>query len=175
MPGCTGATITVDSQAMGTPSGGVASGYPLPDFSLLLMAPLAVAALGRRRKKWQHWTWPLAGALLAVAVVSTGTALAERADAQGSRGAEVQSPALSENDLLLAPVPAAQPESAPRAQSAGTITTTRVISYTYDPLGRLVEAEYFTSEHFEYQYDAAASSSPPIWYSRNGIRYSKTP
>jgi len=43
--------ITVDSQAMGTPTGGVASGYSLPDLSLLLMAPLAVAALGRRRKK----------------------------------------------------------------------------------------------------------------------------
>ena len=62
------------------------------------------------------------------------------------------------NDLLLAPAPAAQPSPAPRAQSAGAITTTRVISYTYDPLGRLVEADYSTGEQFEYAYDARRPS-----------------
>ncbi len=40
---------------------------------------------------------------------------------------------------------------------AGAITTTRVISYTYDPLGRLVEADYSTGERFEYRYDAVGN------------------
>ena len=96
---------------MGSPAGGVASGYSLPDLSLLLMAPLAVAALGRRRKKWQHWTWPLAGLLLVAAVVSTGTALADTPAISPENGQmpQVQVPALSENDLLLAPAPVVQP------------------------------------------------------------------
>ncbi|MEA3395908.1 MAG: hypothetical protein U9R05_00405 [Chloroflexota bacterium] len=43
------------------------------------------------------------------------------------------------------------------SQVAGTITTTRVISYTYDPLGRLVEADYSTGAAFEYAYDAVGN------------------
>ncbi|MEA3340189.1 MAG: RHS repeat domain-containing protein [Chloroflexota bacterium] len=158
VPGCTSATITVDSQAMGTPAGSVASGYLLPDLSLLLLAPLAVAALGRR-KRWQRWTWPLAGVLLAVVVVSSGTALADTPAISPESGQmpQVRVPALGENDLPLAPAPAAQPQPAPRAQSAGTITTTRVISYTYDPLNRLTEANYSTGESFAYRYDAVGN------------------
>jgi hypothetical protein len=71
VPGCTAVTITVGSQAMGTPAGGVASGNPAVDLSLLLMVPLAVASLGRK-KRWRRWSWPVAGLLLAV--VSSGTA-----------------------------------------------------------------------------------------------------
>jgi RHS repeat-associated protein len=163
---------------MGTPAGGVASGYSLPDLSLLLMAPLAVAALGRR-KKWQRWTWPLAGALLVVAVVSTGTALADTSvmATEVRQMAKVRVLVLSEAEgsneeveeqrsgLLLAPVPVVQPvgdsspapSPAPRVQSAGVVTTTRVISYTYDPLGRLVEADYSTGEQFQYAYDAVGN------------------
>jgi len=47
--------------------------------------------------------------------------------------------------------------AAPAAQSGGTITTTRVISYTYDPLNRLTGADYSTGERFEYQYDAVGN------------------
>jgi len=39
----------------------------------------------------------------------------------------------------------------------GPVTTTRVISYTYDPLGRLVEADYSTGESYEYAYDAVGN------------------
>ncbi|RLC70876.1 MAG: RHS repeat protein, partial [Chloroflexi bacterium] len=39
----------------------------------------------------------------------------------------------------------------------GYTTTTRVISYTYDPLNRLTDAAYSTGEQFEYQYDAVGN------------------
>ncbi len=35
-------------------------------------------------------------------------------------------------------------------------TTTRVITYTYDPLSRLTGADYSTSEQFEYAHTLAA-------------------
>ncbi|MFQ6102579.1 MAG: RHS repeat domain-containing protein, partial [Anaerolineae bacterium] len=168
VPGCTSAAITVDSQALGTPAGGVASGYSLPDLSLMLLAPLAVLALGRR-KRWQRWTTPVAGVLLVVAVVSSGTALADTPavipesgqmpQVRVSNPLEEQSSeavTMPVNGLPLAPAPAAQPEPAPRAQSAGTITT-RVITYTYDPLNRLTGAYYSTGESFEYAYDAVGN------------------
>jgi YD repeat-containing protein len=185
------------------PAGGEAgppqSSLLLPDLSLLLMVPLVVATLGRR-KKWQRWTTPLAVVLLAVAVMGFGATAAQA----GEPVAEAQRPALSElvlSDVLslvlspveglskgraegsgpetlagsgfpLAPVPAAlpsnvsSPASSPAAnvQAAETITTTRVISYTYDPLGRLIDAEYSTGEQFEYQYDAVGNrllTKPP--------------
>ena len=185
VPGCTEATITVGSQALGTPAGGVASGHLLPDLSLLLLAPLAVAALGRR-KRWQRLAWPLAGVLLVVAVVSSGTALAagDGAEVQESEPVLVREPAPSGSasltvdsaegsnpleerrseeamaplsGLLLASALVAQPSPAHRAQSAGTITTTRVITYTYDPLNRLTKARYSTGESFEYAYDPASN------------------
>ncbi len=166
---------------MGIPAGGVASGYYLPpDLALLLMAPLAVLTISGRRRKWQRWTWPVAGVLLAVTVMGFGVTVA-----QGSgQAAEVQALALSEAEesslveeqrsvpamvpssgLLLAPVPAAQPSSdslyvpspASRVQAAEMVTTTRVITYTYDPLNRLTEARYSTGEHFEYAYDAVGN------------------
>jgi RHS repeat-associated protein len=37
------------------------------------------------------------------------------------------------------------------------ITLTRVISYTYDPLGRLTAADYSTGENYAYQYDAVGN------------------
>jgi YD repeat-containing protein len=37
------------------------------------------------------------------------------------------------------------------------ITLTRVISYTYDPLGRLTAADYSTGESFAYAYDAVGN------------------
>ena len=47
------------------------------------------------------------------------------------------------------------------------VTTTRVITYTYDPLNRLVGAEYSTGEQFEYTYNAvgnrtAMTSTTPL-------------
>ncbi len=44
----------------------------------------------------------------------------------------------------------------PLAQ-AGELTVTRVMSYTYDPLGRLVDAAYSTGESFQYEFDAAGN------------------
>ena len=37
------------------------------------------------------------------------------------------------------------------------MTSTRVISYTYDPLGRLVGADYSTGERYAYAYDAVGN------------------
>lgn len=67
---------TFGGQAMNAP--GPAPALALADLGVLLVAPLAVAALGRQRK-WQRW--PLAGLLLAVGLLSTGTALAAGDDA----------------------------------------------------------------------------------------------
>ena len=39
----------------------------------------------------------------------------------------------------------------------GVVTTTRVISYTYDPLGRLTAADYSSGERYAYQYDAVGN------------------
>jgi RHS repeat-associated protein len=37
------------------------------------------------------------------------------------------------------------------------VVETRVVTYTYDPLGRLTGAEYSTGERFEYRYDALSN------------------
>jgi len=39
----------------------------------------------------------------------------------------------------------------------GTVTSTHVITYTYDPLGHLTEAAYSTGESFAYAYDAVGN------------------
>jgi len=51
------------------------------------------------------------------------------------------------------------------------ITGTRVISYTYDPLGRLVEAAYSGGECYQYGYDAVGNRgtvSTTLVYTYNG-------
>jgi len=136
VPGCTGVTVTVGSQAMKTP------GLLLPDLSLLLLAPLAVAVLGKR-KRWQRWAWPVAGALLVVAVISTGTALADAAtplpaseqmmEPASHRGETSDLLAVQRPETVNLPVNALPLVPATRPAFAGTITSTRVISYTYDP------------------------------------------
>ena len=52
-------------------------------------------------------------------------------------------------------------------ENSKLLTTTRVITYTYDPLNRLVEADYSTGEQFEYGYDevgnrVALTSTTPL-------------
>ena len=42
-----------------------------------------------------------------------------------------------------------------RTPAVSATIISRTIHYTYDPLGRLVEADYSTGESFEYEYDAA--------------------
>ena len=42
-------------------------------------------------------------------------------------------------------------------QAAGTITTTTVITYTYDPLSRLTDATYSNGQRFQYAYDAVGN------------------
>ena len=138
-------------------------GLLLPDLSLLLLAPLAVAVLGKR-KRWQRWAWPVAGALLVVAVISTGTALADAAtplpaseqmmEPASHRGETSDLLAVQRPETVNLPVNALPLVPATRPASTGTITSTRVISYTYDPLGRLTAADYSTGERYAYQYDA---------------------
>ena len=53
-------------------------------------------------------------------------------------------------------------------------TTTRVITYTYDPLNRLTGADYSTGEWFEYTYDEAnrltsAGGVPYTWDDRGNL------
>ncbi|MDY7077214.1 MAG: hypothetical protein SXV54_09850, partial [Chloroflexota bacterium] len=45
----------------------------------------------------------------------------------------------------------------PILRTGGYTTTTRVITYTYDPLNRLTGAAYSTGESFEYRYDAVGN------------------
>jgi len=47
--------------------------------------------------------------------------------------------------------------SAPPAQAGATVLVTRVITQSYDPLGRLVSSGYSTGESFAYEYDAAGN------------------
>jgi RHS repeat-associated protein len=41
--------------------------------------------------------------------------------------------------------------------STGTITTTRIITYTYDPLNRLTAADHSSGESFAYEYDGVGN------------------
>jgi YD repeat-containing protein len=102
-----------------------------------LPAPLLLVALGRSRRR-MRWAAPVGAVLLAVAVVCLVGAV------PGSRGAAVQGSAAAQ-----APLPAPQQE--PQE------SLTRVITYTYDPLGRLTGAEYSTGERYEYAYDAVGN------------------
>jgi hypothetical protein len=53
--------------------------------------------------------------------------------------------------LIPGPAPALVPLAAPLP------TTHRVISYTYDSLYRLTDAEYSTGEYYHYTYDAVGN------------------
>ncbi|MDY7078888.1 MAG: RHS repeat domain-containing protein [Chloroflexota bacterium] len=49
--------------------------------------------------------------------------------------------------------------------TSGYTTPARVITYTYDPLGRLTAADYSSGESFEYRYDAVGNltAMPPTF------------
>jgi RHS repeat-associated protein len=165
VPGCTAVTVTVGGSAA-VPGGRAMAALLLPDLSLLLMAPLAVVALGRRKR----WAWPVAGALLVVAVAGVGTALA--APASGAAVAEevkvlpeesrkgepaVMPESGFEPTPLLAVPEASVSLPTPSVQASGAVTTTQIITYTYDPLNRLTAADYSSGEAFAYEYDAVGN------------------
>jgi len=122
----------------------------------------------------EGWGWPVACALLVVAVMGVGASLVEAGGP--AVGTQVDSVAEAPQVQALAPavlspsttglsqaeatgaidrrISAPASSFALAAQSSGLITTTRTISYTYDPLGRLTAADYSTGEFFAYQYDA---------------------
>jgi YD repeat-containing protein len=52
-------------------------------------------------------------------------------------------------------VPGCTTASVIAGEPTGPSVITRTITYTYDPLGRLTDADYSTGESFEYAYDAA--------------------
>jgi len=150
---------TPTTAAMATPT--KSSNLALGDLALLLLAPLGLLAASGRRRKKRWWSRPVAVTLLAVAVVSIGMALTPGSASATAAGS---GPAVTpEKSLLLAPVsvpaamPPSTPSSAPSAQHTPPVTTTRVISYTYDPLGRLTSADYSTGESFGYGYDAVGN------------------
>jgi RHS repeat-associated protein len=112
----------------------------MPDVTLLLIAPLLIAAIIHKRKG-RRWSEPAATALLAVTVVVIGMAL--------SGGGAV--PAVA----VPAPMPFLSPPPPPPGCTLPTapITGTRVISYTYDPLGRLSQAAQSDGACYQYKYD----------------------
>ena len=113
----------------------------LADISLLLLAPLLNVAIVHR-KKGLRWLEPVATVLLAVTVVLIGMALS------GGNAA----PAVA----IPAPQPFLSPQGPPDPACTypnAPITGTRVISYTYDPLGRLTSASYSSRECYRYGYD----------------------
>jgi RHS repeat-associated protein len=116
------------------------AGMILPDISLLLLAPLLIVAIVHR-KKGRRWSEPVATVLLAVAVVVIGMAL--------SGGGAV--PAVA----VPAPMPFLSPPPLPPGCTLPTapITGTRVISYSYDPLGRLSQAAQSDGACYQYKYD----------------------
>jgi RHS repeat-associated protein len=114
--------------------------FVLPDISLLLIAPLLIAAV-IHRKKGRRWSEPAATVLLAVTVVVVGMAL--------SSGGAI--PAVA----VPAPMPFLSPPPPPPGCILPTapITGMRVISYTYDPLGRLSQAAQSDGACYQYKYD----------------------
>jgi RHS repeat-associated protein len=161
VPGCTTAAITVTTG--GANNGGRAlaqTRLPVNDPSLLLLAPLAMLALARRKGKRQRWATLAAAMLLVVAVMGTGMTLA------GDDGAPVVLAAPSDLRGLgdLEGLPRAQ-DFAPRmsavvarsAASQALTTTTTVIHYAYDPLQRLTSATYSDGKSFQYEYDAVGN------------------
>jgi YD repeat-containing protein len=158
LPGCTTATVVVDEELAYTAPPTTASSAPLiGDATILLMAPLLLLSAGWRKRHGGIWIKTVGGVLLAAAIV-IGIACMAPTPAT----AAVTSPAAPATYLLPSSAPASIPaETTPEAPAAqtttGITTTTRVISYTYDPLGRLIEAEYSTGEYFGYAYDAVGN------------------
>ncbi len=106
---------------------------PVFDPSLLIIAPVALAAVvaSRKGRKWALLVAVLTGALVVVGQTHTR--------ASGA------SPA---------PMPFLSPGSVPPGCTLPTaLGDTRVISYTYDPLYRLNQAAYFSGECYQYAYD----------------------
>ncbi len=125
----------------GTTSNGASRSSPvLPDISLLLLAPLLIVVIVHRRKG-RRWSEPAATVLLAVTVVIIGMTLS-------GGGA---TPAVA----IPAPRPFLSPQSPPPGCTPPTapITGTRVISYTYDPLGRLSQVAQSDGMCYQYKYD----------------------
>jgi RHS repeat-associated protein len=112
----------------------------VPDISLLLIAPLLIAAV-IHRKKGRRWSEPVATVLLAVTVVIIGMAL--------SGGGAPSVVAVPAPMPLLSPLPPPPGCTLPTAP----ITGTRVISYTYDPLWRLSQAAQSDGACYQYKYD----------------------
>jgi len=109
-------------------SGPVGAGLVFGDPLLLLLAPLALAGIARR--KGGRWTGPVAGGLLVVGMVAVGASLAWGAVPAAAEGTQW-------------PLP-----------SPGGV---RTITYEYDPLYRLTGADYSTGERYDYTYDAVGN------------------
>jgi RHS repeat-associated protein len=104
---------------------------PLFDPSLLIIAPIALAAVVARRKG-RKWALPIAA--------FAGTIMI--AGLTQSSGA------------MPAPMPFLSPQAPPPGcVLPAAIGDTRVISYTYDPLYRLNQAAYSSGECYQYGYD----------------------
>jgi RHS repeat-associated protein len=104
---------------------------PMFDPSLLIIAPIALAAVVARKKgrKGALFVAVLTGALVIVGQTHTSGA-------------------------LPAPMPFLSPQSPPPGCTLpAAIGDTRVISYTYDPLYRLSQAAYSSGECYQYGYD----------------------
>jgi RHS repeat-associated protein len=106
---------------------------PMFDPSLLIIAPIALAAVvaSRKGRKWALLVAVLTGALVVVGQTHTRA-----------------------SGAIPAPMPFLSPQSPPPGCTLPTaLGDTRVISYTYDPLYRLNQAAYSSGECYQYAYD----------------------
>jgi len=88
-------------------------------------------------------------------VGQTPAEILEMLEKAGS-GRDLYLPPIVKDDFHGVPRPAPATGTAYSASGAG-ITTTRVITYTYDPLNRLVAADYSTGEQFAYGDDEVSN------------------
>jgi hypothetical protein len=115
---------------------------PLFDPSLLIIAPVALAAVVARRKgrRGALLIAVLAGTLVTIGLTQPGGA-------------------------MPAPMPFLSPSGGPPPGCTlpTAIDDTRVISYTYDPLSRLTSAAYSSGECYQYSFDRVGNRTANKW------------
>jgi hypothetical protein len=107
---------------------------------LAILTALLVAVLLLDQKKKRRWSRPAATGLLAAMLALLGVGMTSG----------------SPHPATSRPTPFLSPQTPPQQEGCVypiAITGTQVISYTYDPLGRLKGAAYSSGECFRYGYD----------------------
>ncbi|MBN1315667.1 MAG: hypothetical protein JXA42_09375, partial [Anaerolineales bacterium] len=111
------------------------SSMVFPDVTLFLMAPLGLAVIVIQRYRRKSWAAPLAGLFIVMGLV--GVCMAMSPD--GSQAANFAVPSALRS-------PESPPEPFGNCVFPSPIQGGRVISYTYDSLGRINSAAYSTGD-----------------------------